>query len=695
VKEFAAENIRNIGLFGHGGVGKTSLAEAIVYSAGMTNRMGKTDDGTTVSDYTEEEIQRQLSISAALLHAEWKQRKINIIDTPGYADFVGEVCGALRVVDLAVILLAAPSGIEVGTVQVRDMVNAQNLPRAFFVNKMDKEHASYQKCLDQLKENFTDRAIPVFWPIGEGSDFSGIVDLVKMKGFKFDAKGKASETEIPAGIKDAVDFAANKLMEAAAEADDTLLEKFFDAGKLSEDEIKLGLRQGIIDGKIFPVFAGSSTQNIGITSFMDFAGDYFPSPLNRSVVIAKKPDSDETVECPPSEAAPVTAFVFKTVSEPHVGELSFFRVFSGKLTTGMELFNSSRGEAERITQMFVMNGKNRGEIGMLGTGDIGGVVKLKNTHTGDTICEKKSPLVFDAIAFPDPIFEMAVRAKAKGDEEKVVTGLARQHEEDPTFSHKVFADLRQTILYGQGEMHFDVAVSKLKKRFGVEVEFEKPRIPYRETIVGKAEVQAKYKKQTGGRGQYGDVYIRLKPRKRGDGFEFINAIVGGVIPSKFIPSVEKGIVESMVEGALSGNPVVDVSVELYYGSYHNVDSSDMAFKVAGSMAFKDAFMKSNPILLEPVYQVEVKVPDDYTGDVMGDLSSKRGKIQGMEPQGKWQVIKAHVPLAELYKYSVTLRSITQGRGLHKQKFSHYEEVPREISAKVIEEAKKQKADAES
>jgi len=695
VKEFATESIRNIGLFGHGGVGKTSLAEAILYTAGMTNRLGKTDDGTTVSDYTDEEIQRKVSISLALVHAEWKNRKINVIDTPGYADFAGEVHGALRVVDLALVLLSAPAGIEVGTEQVHESVKDHQLPRAFFINKMEKEHANFQKCLDQLKETFSDRAIPVFWPIGEGAEFSGIVDLVRMKGYKFDPKGKMTEMDVPADIQPAVDEARRLLMEAAAEADDTLLEKYFDADGLSEEEIKDGLKKGIAAGTIFPVFAGSADKNIGISSLLDFAGDFFPSPKDRPAVVGKRPGREDTVECAISEHAPLCAFTYKTVSEPHMGELSFFRVFSGRMTSGMEAYNATREENERIAQIFSMNGKSRSEIGALNLGDIGAAVKLKNTHTGDTLCEKKSPVVLDPVAFPDPIFEMAARAKSKGDEDKVATGLSRLHEEDPTFSHKVFSDLRQTILYGQGEMHLDVMISKLKKRFGVEVELEKPRIPYRETIKGKAEVQTKYRKQTGGRGQYGDVRIRLKPLPRGGNFEFVNSIVGGVIPSKFIPSVEKGIIEAMREGGLSGHPVVDVQVELFYGSYHDVDSSDIAFKVAGSMAFKDAFLKSNPTLLEPIYEIEAKVPDECTGDVMGDLSSKRGKIQGMDPQGRWQIVKAHVPLAELYKYSVILRSLTQGRGVHKLKFSHYEEVPRDISAKVIEEAKKQKADAES
>ena len=694
MQEYTAENIRNIGLFGHGGAGKTSLAEAVLYSAGVTSRQGRTDDGTTQSDYTEEEIQRKLSISLSLLHAEWKHKKINLLDAPGYRDFVGEVCSALRVTDVAVLLLNAPSGIEVGTEQVYEMIDEHHLPRAFFVNKMEKEHADFQKCLNQLKEIFSDRAVPVSWPIGEGLESKGVVDILKMKGYTFDAKGKAAETAIPDDIKSTVEEARGKLVEAAAEADDALLEKYLDAGELSEDELKTGLKKGIAAGKVYPVFIGSAEKNMGVSTFMDFVADYFPSPADRPIAGGTRPGSEDKVECPFHENAPLCAFAFKTVSEPHVGEFVFVRVYSGKLAMGMEAYNATRGESERIGQIFAMNGKNRSEMGTLIVGDIGALVKLKSTHTGDTLCERKSPVVLARIDFPAPIFEMGVRAKAKGDEEKVATGLARLHEEDPTFYHKVFGDLRQTILFGQGEMHFDVVTSKLRKRFGVEVELEKPRIPYRETVTGKAEVQYKHKKQTGGRGQYGDVHIRLKPLPRGGGFEFIDAIVGGVIPSKYIPSVEKGVIEAMLEGGLSGHPMVDVAVELFYGSYHDVDSSDMAFKIAALMALRDAFLKSNPVLLEPIYEVEVRVPDEFTGDVMGDLSSKRGRIQGMEPHGRWQVIRAHVPLAELYKYSVTLRSLTQGRGLHKQKFSHYEEVPREISAKVIEEAKKQKAEAE-
>ncbi len=690
MKEFTIENIRNFGLFGHGGVGKTSLAEAVIYTAGATSRRGKPDEGTTVADFTDEEIARKISISAALLHCEWKGKKINIVDTPGYADFIGEVYGALRVIDMAVILLSASAGIEVGTEQLYELVDERQLPRAFVVNKMDKEHANFPKCVDDIREVFSNRAVAIMLPIGDAAEFSGIVDIVRNKAYTYDDKGKAKATDIPGDMQGVVEDGRASLMEAAAESDDALMEKFFDAGELTDEEIVAGLRKGIADGIIYPIMPASAGKNMGVSTVLDFVAEYFPSPQDRAPVVGKNPGTEDDVECPHNAAAPASAFVFKTVIEPHVGELSLVRVFSGTFTQGLDLVNPTQDDSERVAQMYAMNGNQRVEIPKIVAGDIGALVKLKNSHTGDTLCEKKSPVIFPTINFPSPIFEMGVHTKAKGDEEKMATGMTRIHEEDPTFFYKVFADLRQTIMYGQGEMHFDVIISKLKKRYNVEVELEKPRIPYRETIKGKAEVQYKYKKQTGGRGQYGDVHIRLKPLPRGEQFEFVDSIVGGVIPSKFIPSVEKGVREAMSEGALSGHPVVDVSVELFYGSYHDVDSSDNAFKMAGSMAFKDAFLKSKPVLLEPIYEIEVKAPSDNAGDVMGDLSSKRGKIMGMDPQGKWQIIKAQVPLAELYKYSVTLRSLTQGRGIHTQDFSHYEEVPRDIAEKVIEEAKRQK-----
>ncbi|GAB4317438.1 MAG: elongation factor G [Candidatus Zixiibacteriota bacterium] len=686
MKEVNVENIRNIGLVGHSGTGKTSLAESLLFVGGAINRMGAVDEGHTTTDYTEEETERKHSISLSLGHLDWKDHKINLIDMPGVPDFVGEVECGLRVADLLVCLLNATGGVEVGAEQVLQRLDEDDTPRVFFINKLEKENASFTKTVDQLTDRYGVKAVPLQLPIGEGIEFTGLVDLISMKGFTWDDSGKVSPTEIPADLKAKAEEARAKLMENAAEADDTLLEKFFESGELSDEELKKGVRAGVISGKFFPILGGAATAAAGSRLLLDFIEDYGPSPLDRPPVEGNKPGSDEKLTRKTSTGEPMSALVFKTVSEPHVGELSLIRVFSGRLRHGDDALNSSRGQHERLGQLYVLNGKNRKEVSDLVAGDIGAAVKLKNTHTGDTLCDAKDPIVFPPIRFPNPILDMAIKAASKGDEEKVGQALSRFHEEDPSFSHKVMADIRQTIIEGQGELQFDVIVSKLKKRYGVDVTLEKPRIPYRETITGKTEIEYKYKKQSGGRGQYGHVHLRLEPLQRGGGFEFADEITGGVIPSKFIPSVEKGIVEAMNEGALSGHPVVDVKAALFYGSYHTVDSSDMAFKVAGSMAFKEGFMKCNPVLLEPIYQVNILVPDEFTGDVMGDLSSRRGKILGMDPMGKWQQIRAHVPLAELYKYSTTLRSLTQGRGTYTREFSHYDPVPREIAPKVVEEA---------
>ncbi|HWO56368.1 MAG TPA: elongation factor G [bacterium] len=696
MREFTTDNIRNLGLVAHGGTGKTSLAEAMLFTMGAVSRMGRVEEGNTTTDYSDEEIARKMSLSLALAHIDMKGKKFNIVDTPGYADFHGEVVGALRVVDTVVVLLNAPSGVEVGAEHTMQMLDETTLPRLFFINKMDKEHASFQKCVDALIERYGVRAVPVQWPIGEAAGFKGIVDLIRQKAYKFDAKGEALEMPFPDELKATVAEWRGKITEAAAEASDELMEKFFGSGELSEQEIHDGLASGIAQGKVFPILCGVAITAAGVRPLLEFIDQYCPSPAQRPPVTGTDPDhGDATVErkCSPDE--PFSALVFKTVSEAHLGDLSLVRVYSGQLKHGDDVNNSTRGHDERIGQIYVLNGKNRAEIGVLTAGDIGAIVKLKNTHTGDTLCDRKAKIVLPPIAFPEPILDMAIKAASKGDEEKVGQALARLHEEDPTFSHKVMPDIHQTIINGQGELQFDVVVSKLKKRFGVEVTLEKPRIPYRETITTKAEVEYKHKKQTGGRGQYGHVLLRLEPLKRGEGFEFVDEITGGVIPSKFIPSVEKGVVEAMLEGGLSGHPVVDVRVAVFYGSYHDVDSSDMAFKIAGMMGFKEGFLKCHPVMLEPIYEVEITVPDDYTGDVMGDMSSRRGKILGMEPLGKWQRIRAQAPLAELYKYSTTLRSLTQGRGTYARKFSHYEEVPREVAGKVIEEAKAAKKAAEA
>jgi len=690
VKDFGIDQIRNVGVVGHGGVGKTSLVEAMLYDAKVTTRLGSVDDGTSLSDYTDDEIERKISIRASLLHLEWKNHKINLVDMPGYQDFIGEVVGGLRVAETALILISAQAGVEVGTEQVWNIAERYKLARIFFVNRMEKEHADFEKALQQAKESFGHKVIPFQVPISQGPDFKGVIDVVRMKALYLDKDGKAKEDKIPAELEAKAKEYREKIVEAAAETDDALLEKFFDKGALSDDEIKQGLRKGIAEKSIYPVVCGSASENIGVTALLDLLAAYLPSPADFAQVEGQVPGSDKEKIMKISPDESLCAFAFKIVSEPHVGELTFLRVFSGKLQPGMDVYNSTREESERIGQIYALNGRERREIGIVSAGDIAALVKLKSTRTVDTFCNKKDPVILPPIDFPTPVINMGIRPKNRGDEEKIAGGFAKLREEDPTFIMEVDADIRQTIIYGQGELHLEIMVDRLKRRFGVEVELEKPRIPYRETVTTKVEAQGKYKKQSGGRGQYGDVWIRLEPQPRGEGFEFVNKIVGGAIPSKYIPSVEKGIVGAMEEGVLAGYRVVDAKITLYDGSFHDVDSSDMAFKIAGSMGFKNAAAKARLVMLEPIYNLEVIVPEDFMGDVMGDLSSRRGKISGMDREGNFQKIKAQAPLAELYKYSTSLRSLTQGRGLHTRQFSHYEEVPRDTAQKIIQETQQAK-----
>jgi elongation factor G len=690
VKDFKIDQIRNVGMVAHGGVGKTSLVEAMLYDAGVTTRLGRVDDGTTMSDYTDDEIERKTSIGASLLHLEWKNHKVNLIDMPGYADFIGEVVGGLRVSETALILLSAQDGVEVGTEQVWNIAQKYNIARVFFVNKMEKEHANFEKVVKQAKGGFGHQVTPIQIPIGEGGGFKGIIDLIKMKAVYFDKTGKPKEDKIPPELEGKAKGYREKLMEAVAETDDTLLEKFFDKGQLTDDEMKDGLRKGVVGRKIYPLLCGSALQNIGVSTLLDWMIECFPSPLDFVQIKGKDPETEKEKTIKIGENGSLSAFAFKTVSEPHVGELTFLKIYSGNLQSGMDVYNSTKGTSERIGQIYALNGRERREIGIVNAGDVAAVVKLKNTQTGDTFCDKKDLVILPNIDFPKPVINMAIKAKAKGDEEKIAKGFAKLHEEDPTFIMEVDSDIKQTIIYGQGELHLEIMVDRLRKRFGVEAELEKPRVPYRETIKGKAEAQGKYKRQSGGRGQYGDVWLKLEPLPRGTGFEFVNEIVGGVVPSKYIPAVEKGVVEAMKDGILANYKVVDMRVTLYDGSFHEVDSSDLAFKIAGSMGFKNAATQAKPVLLEPIYNLQVIVPEEFMGDVMGDLSSRRGKILGMDREGNFQNIKAQVPLAELYKYSTSLRSLTQGRGIHGREFSHYEEVPRDIVEKIVKEAQAEK-----
>ena len=688
MNDYTTDKIRNVALLSHGGVGKTSLAEAIIFSAGATSRLGNVEDGTTVSDYSQEEIERKISISSSMLHCFWKKHKLNIIDTPGYFDFAGEVIGALRVVDSSIILIDAAAGVEVGTESNWRMSEKNNLPRIFFINKFDKEHANFDNAIEALQQRFGNEVVPLQFPVNQGEGFNSIIDLVKMKMLTYadGNTGKVTVADIPADHADRAQELRSSLEETISENDEALLDKFCEVGELTAEEFANGLRGEIVRHNLYPVLCGAAASNIGIGALMDFIAEFCPSPKDADDAKGTTPNTEDEVTRKPDTSEPTAALIFKTISEQHVGELSFCRVFSGEVKSGSELLNSTRSASEKIGQLFLMNGRNRQDTNTLIAGDIGATVKLKNTHTSDTLCDKKNPIVLPKIDFPAPVIRVAVEPKTKGDEEKIGTGLATMHEEDPTFIVEYDPAIKQSVMSGQGELQLDIVVKRLKEKFGVEVNLIQPRIPYLETIRAKVEVQGKYKKQSGGRGQYGDCHLRIEPMPRGEGFIFEDKVVGGVIPGKFIPAIEKGVRETMEEGVLAGYKVVDVKTAVYYGSYHSVDSSDMAFKIAASMGFKKGFMDAKPMLLEPIYDVEITVPEEYMGDVMGDISSRRGKIQGMEAEGPFQVIKAKVPLSELYKYSTMLRSLTQGRGIHKRNFSHYEQVPNEVQEKIVAEA---------
>lgn len=688
MKEYSPESIRNIALIGHGGSGKTSLSEILLYTAGETTRIGTINEGNTVSDYSSNEIEKQISISTAMLHLEWNGKKLNILDTPGYSDFIGDVKSAMRVADTAVMLLKSAEGVEVGTEVSGKFIDEFALPSAIIINKVDNEHSTFEETLQKAKERLTSGAIVVTFPITEGVNFDTVVDVIKMKSYTFGEAGskKVSETEIPVTIKEKADAYRTELIEKIAETSEELMNKYFDEGSLSESEIEKGLKLALLNRSLSPVFAVSSTKAVGLNNFLDFAANYFPSPVDRDGEDAELLGKKEKVKVKPDPDGEPVLFVFKTISEQHVGELSLFKVYSGTVKAGLDLLNEANSKTERLSQISILNGRTRKEVPQLVAGDIGAVVKLKDTHTNNTLASKNLSVVIKPIEFPDAVIRSAILPKAKGDEDKIASGLHSLHEEDPSFYVKFDPEISQTIISGQGELHLSLAAKRLKERYKVEVDLAEPKIPYRETIKSRVDdVEYKHKKQSGGRGQYGHVHFKMEPLPRGTGFEFVNAIVGGVVPGRFIPAVEKGIIETMAKGVLSGNQVVDIKTTLHFGSYHDVDSDEMSFKLAANQCFKKGFLECRPCLLEPIYEIEVIVPDEYMGDVMGDISSRRGKILGMDSDGHFQIIKANVPLSELYKYSSQLRSLTQGRGVHKRKFSHYEELPKEVEQKVIDE----------
>ncbi len=697
MKEFSPENIRNISLIGHGNSGKTSFAEALLYTTGTTNRLGRVEDSNTISDFQPDEIERKISISTSLLHSEWKGNKINILDTPGYSDFTGEVKCALKVSETGIIFLKAAEGVEVGTEIVWEYTKEYNNAVFFVINKLDNENSDFEKTVNSAKERFGYDVMPIQFPVKEGIGFDSIVDILKMKLLKFttDSRGKYVEVEIPPELKSKAEQLHTQLIEKIAESDENLINKFFENGTLSETEIQAGLKAALKQRKIFPILCSSATHLIGISSILDFITDYCPSPADIGETTVKMANSTNTVQLKYDPNEQPVLFIFKTLAESHLGELSFFKVYSGTVSSGLDLINQSNSKSERLSQIYLLNGRERKEIGKIMAGDLGAAVKLKDSHTNNTLSSKALSVVVPEIIFPEPVISMAIVSKSKGDEDKVANGLHTLHAEDQTFIVRVDPELRQTVVSGQGELHLTIIANKLKSRFGVDVELVEPKIPYRETIKGVCkEAEYKHKKQSGGRGQYGHVFLKIEPKPRGEGFEFVDAIVGGVVPGRFVPAVEKGVIEAMEGGVIAGYKVVDVKVTLFDGSAHPVDSDENSFKIAGRMGFKKGFKEAKPIILEPIYEIEVTVPEEYMGDVMGDISSRRGKILGMEAHSHHQVIKALVPLKELYRYSTTLRSMTQGRGIHKQKFAYYEEVPKEIMDKIIADYEKSKTEEE-
>jgi elongation factor G len=684
--KYAMESIRNVALFGHGGSGKTSLSEAMLFNAGITTRMGRVDEGNTVSDFDPDEQKKKLSVSTSLLPFEWNKHKVNLLDVPGFPDFIGETIQAMRVADGAIFVISAVSGLEVQAEIAWRMADEMNLPRLVFINKMDRENANFQQCLDELIEVFGTRIFPLQLPIGEEHDFRGVVDLTKNKAIVYSGD-KSSEEDIPADMEDQIAEARERLIEGAAESSDDLMERYLNEEEISSEEVYAALLSGISHGAIVPVLCGSSTHNIGIQPLMDAVVSGLPSPAIRSEISGVKPGGDQEVTLECDEKSPLSALVFKTISDPYVGKLTYFRVFSGSVKADTPVFNASRDKEERVGQIFVIRGKTQIAVREIPAGDIGAVPKLSETSTGDTLCDKGNPVLLPGIEFPDPIMSLAVEPKSKGDEDKLSTALARLAEEDPTFRSRRDAEVKQTIISGMGEAHLEIAMERMARKFGVEVTSSLPKVPYKESVHRSAKAEGKHKKQTGGHGQFGIAWVEVAPQERSSGFVFVDKIVGGAIPRQFIPSVEKGVRKAMEDGFLAGYPIVDLSVTLYDGKFHPVDSSDMSFQIAGSLALRAAMEGADPYLLEPIMDVEILVPEAYMGDVMGDLNSKRGKPLGMEQEGSLQVIKAQVPLAEMFRYSIDLRSITGGRGTFRMSFSHYEEVPTHIAQKVIDQAK--------
>jgi len=685
--------IRNLGIIAHGGAGKTSLTEAILFTTGMIDRLGRVDDGTATMDFEPEEIKRKISITSALDHCEWNGHSIHIVDTPGYGNFIADTRACMRALDGAVVILSAISGVKAQTEEIWGWANEFEIPRIAFVNKLDRERANFLRAIDDMEKSLGARGVAVQMPLGIEENFEGVIDLVRMKALRYanDQSGKFTEAEIPAEYLDEARRLREMMVETVAEAYDALTEKYLESGELTEEEILDGLRVGTMRNTFTAVLCGSATRNIGASQLLDAVGAYLPSPLDRTKAVGINPKNGEVIERAPAEAEPFSALVFKTTSDPYTGKITILRIYSGILHSDSTVYNSSRETHERIGQIYELEGKKQKPIKEAVAGDIVAVSKLKETVTGDTLCDEAKPIIYEPAKQLLPVISYAIEPKTKADEDKIHNALHRMIEEEPTLESHRDSQTKEMIISGMGQVHLEVIVEKLKRKFGVEVLLKTPKVPYLETIRGNAKVQGKYKKQSGGRGQFGDCWIEMSPTGRGEGYVFEDKIVGGVIPRQYIPAVDKGIQEAAVDGFLAGYPVVDFKVALVYGSFHTVDSSEMAFKVAGSMAFKKAMELCKPVLLEPIVNMKITVPDENMGDVIGDLNSRRGKVVGVEPKANSQIIRAVVPMSEVLAYSNDLKSMTSDRGLFSTEYSHYEEVPSHMAQKVIAEAAAEKA----
>ncbi|SHI97186.1 elongation factor G [Thermoclostridium caenicola] len=692
MKDYSADKVRNVCLLGHGGSGKTTLAEAMLFISGGTDRFGSVVDGNTVMDFDAEEIKRKISISTALAPVEWKGMKINVIDTPGYFDFAGEMLEGLAVADGAAILVGAKDGLQVGTEKAWEAVEQKKLPRMFVISKLDEENSDFSKVFDQLKDKFGKSVIALQIPYVENGKVAGIINVPKMKVVTFNGK-EYQEKDVPDNLKGEVESYKEGIFEAVAETSEELMEKYFAGEPFTDEEVAQGIKLGVKAGEITPVLCTTAVQKLGVRLFLDAVLDYIPAHIEKETVSARNANN-EAVTLKTSESEALAVQVFKTIVDPFVGKISFLKVISGTLSADTTVYNPKKDKTEKIGNLFVMKGKQQLNVSKLACGDIGAVAKLTVTETNDTLCTKEKPVILEEIKFPQPMLGMAVMPKAKGDEEKIGSGLQRLLEEDPTFKMELNAETKQTLIYGLGDQHLDVITSKLKNKFKVDVELVTPKTPYRETIRKKVRVEGKHKKQSGGHGQFGVVVIEFEPGESED-LTFEEKIFGGAVPKQYFPAVEKGLRESMQKGVLAGYPVVNLKATLVDGKYHEVDSSEMAFKIAASLAYKEGMKQANPVLLEPICHVEVVVPDSYMGDIIGDLNKRRGRVLGMNPYGNGlQQVVAEVPQAEMLRYATDLRSITQGRGSYTMKFERYEEAPPHVAEKVIAEAARENADEE-